>query len=74
MPEEGGFSRVEPEGEVVEGDSQDMLAQDLRVADGGQGVVVGDEVIGVMLILAANMLADGAELLADMENARGLDT
>jgi hypothetical protein len=75
LAEQDGAGGVEAEGEVGEGGVEDVGAQERRVADGGEGVVVGDEVEGVSRVgvLQGDVLADGAEVIAEVEDAGGLD-
>lgn len=40
----------------------------------GEGVVVGDEVEALVLVLKLNVLLDGAKVVADVQGAGGLDT
>src|SRR5262249_44396051 len=44
----------------------------LEVGDGGQGVVVGDEEVALALVLQVDVLADGAEVVAQVQLARRL--
>src|SRR5262249_1376352 len=73
LAEEGGLVRVEPQGQVVEGRIVRVLAKDFWVLNGGQGVVVGDEVEALRLVLQSDVLLDGAEVVADVQLARRLD-
>ena len=43
------------------------------VLDGGQGVVVGDEVEALALVLQGDVLLDGAEVIAQVQLAGRLD-
>ena len=51
LTKEGGSFRVEAEGEIIEGDVARVVGQDLRIVDGGEGVVVGDEVEALGFVL-----------------------
>ena len=51
-----------------------MLAHPAGVADAGQRMVVGDEVVGVVALLKRDVLADRAEVVADVQGARRLDS
>ena len=65
---------IEPQGQQVDGRVQRVLPELAGVADGGQGVQVGDEVEGVFgPVLQFDVLPDGAEVVAPMEAARGLN-
>ena len=74
LAEEDGLGRVEAEREVVEGHVADVArAASVGVLDGGQGVVVGDEVEALALRPAGRCAADRAEVVAEVQVPRGLD-
>ena len=73
LAEEGRLRGVEAERQVVEGDVADVLAQERGVLDRRQGVVVGDEVEALALVLQRDVLPDGAEVVAEVQLARRLD-
>ena len=80
LAEEGGLVGVEAQGQVIQGDIADLARAaarpafrvGLEVADGGQGVVVGDEIEALALVLQLDVLLDGAEVVAQVQLARGL--
>ena len=74
LDEEGRLLGVEPQREQVDEHVEDVLAEPPGVADAGQRVVVGDEVIGVVALLERDVLPDRAEVVADVQGARGLDS
>ena len=71
LAEEGGAVGVEAEREVGCGGLGGESVERSRVVDGVEGVVVCEEVEGVVLRL--DVLADGAEVVAEVEVAVGLD-
>ena len=54
--------------------SQAVLGQVFGGGVAGQGVVVGDEVEALVLGLQLEVLAHGAEVVADVQPSGGLDT
>jgi hypothetical protein len=62
--------RVQAEGQVVEHQRPHHVAAQLGVADGGHGVVVGDEDGGRVVLLERDVLARGPEVVADVQPAR----
>ncbi len=73
LAEEDGAVGVESEGQVIQGDVQRVLPQCFRVVDGRQGVIVGDEIEALRLVLQGDVLANGAEVVAEVQLARRLD-
>ncbi len=82
LHEERRVRRVEAEGEVVEGHVERVAAQRLGVAQAGERVVVDDEeerrvavhaTVLVDLLRALHVLAQRAEVVAEVERAGGLD-
>ena len=74
LAEEDDLFRVEPGGEEVQRHALGRVAQGLRVGDGGEGVVVGDEVVAVVgLLLKLDALLHGAEIVAEVKAAGRLD-
>ncbi len=85
LAEEDGLVGIESEGEVIEGDIADVFAQRRgpvrrldfvaietpagRFIEGSQGVVIGDEVEARRIVLQGDVLADGAEVVAEVELA-----
>ena len=65
--------RIEAEREVAGGEVAHELAQPGCILDRGQSVEVGQEVVALVLILQTDELADRAEVVADVQVARGLD-
>ena len=64
--------RIESGGKVVEDDLQRVLLHHARVGVvGGQGVPVGDEEEAVVLVLQVDPVAQGANVIAQMQLARG---
>ena len=80
MAEEGGLVRIEAESEVVQRDVVDVGGElfaaepgiGLKVADGGQGMIIGDEVVRFGFVLKLDVLLDGAEVVAQVQLSRGL--
>ena len=61
---------IEPQRQQVDGRVERVLGQRLPVADGGQGVQIGDEVEGVVrLALQIDVLPDRAEVVAPVESS-----
>src|SRR5258707_106586 len=67
-----GLVGIEAEREVVQGHVAGVVAKAHRVMNGRERVVVGDEVEALALVLQGDVLADGAEVVAQVEFARGL--
>ena len=68
-----GPGRVEAEGDEIECRIVDVFPQQLRIADRGQRVQVGNEVVGVAGMLEVDVLPDGTKVVAPVEAARRLD-
>ena len=67
-------SGFEPQGQQIDGGVERVLPKLLAVADGRQGVQVGDEVEGVVgLVLQVDVLPDRAEIVAPVKSAGRLD-
>ena len=74
LPEEDRPPGVHPQGEVGRRQLPDVRAQFLRVVDRRQRVVVRDEEeVLAGLLEGGDVLADGAEVVAEMGSAAGLD-
>ena len=73
LAEERRLLRIQAEGEVDRGDVDRHLADLRRVVDGGESVVVRDEVEGVALALELEVLLDRAEVVSEVGLARRLD-
>lgn len=70
----GAFGRhVDAGGEVQRGRLEGLLAQDLWVVRGGDGVQVDDAEAAGVLVLVDDPLADGAEVVAQVQRPGGLD-
>ncbi len=75
LAEEDRFLRVQPAGQEGEGHLPDALAERRRVVDRGQRVVVGHEIDRLRgLGLPGHRPLDHAEIIAEMERPRGLDS
>src|SRR5205823_1570424 len=73
LAKQNGLARIEAEGEVVESDIANVLPQGLRVADAREGMVVGNEIETLRLVLQGNVLLDGAKVIAEVKLPRRLD-
>ena len=65
--------RVETHGQQVESHLAGQLPELVAVVDRGQGVVVDDGVDRVVLVLERHVVPLGAEVVAEMARAAGLD-
>ena len=68
------FSGIEPQREQVDEHVEDVLPQLRGVAHAGQRVVIGDEVEGLVALLERDVLPDRAEVVADVQGARRLNS
>ena len=73
LHEQRRLVRIEPEGQQVERRVERVLPQLGRIAHRGQRVQVGDEVVRLLVVLQVDVLADGAEVVAPVESAGGLN-
>ena len=69
-----GLLGVEAQREHRDDHVEGVGAELLGVADAGQRVVVGDEVVGVVLALEVDELPQCAEVVADVQGTRRLDS
>ena len=68
-----GLVRIEAQGQVIEGRRRDVRSRSAcGILDRRQGVVVGDEVEALALVLQRDVLLDGAEVVAEVQLARRL--
>ena len=74
LHEQRGPLRVEAQGQQIECRVECRLPQPLRIADRGQRVQVGDEVIGLVLVLQGNVLANRAKVVAPVKTPRRLNS
>ena len=74
LDEEGAPLGVEPGGQQVEGGVAGAGPQVGRVDVEGQGVQVDDAVEGVVGVLVGHPIADGPQVVAEVEVAAGLDS
>ena len=74
LDEERGLLRIQPQGQEIDEHVEDILTHPGRVAHAGQRVVIGDEVIGLVALLKRDVLADGAEVVADVQSTRRLNS
>ena len=72
LAEEDAFRRIKAAGEEIDGEFADVLAQPVAILHGGEGMVVGDEVVGVALMLQLERRLHHAEVIADVKSAAGL--
>jgi hypothetical protein len=73
LAKEGRSSRVEAAGEEIESKFAAMVAEDDRVVDGGQGVIVSDKIKGFAFMLQANGRLHHAEIISKVGAACWLD-
>ena len=73
LAKEDGLLGVEPEGQVIQSDVARVLAEDLRILNGRQGMEIGDEVEADALFLEGDVLLDGAEVIPQVELTAGLN-
>ncbi len=69
LQEDGRHLGVQAQGEEGRGHLQGALTQFLRLVYTGQGVIVGDEVVAVVLVLQVQVLPERAEVIAYMQGA-----
>ena len=73
LDEERAVLGIEAEGEQRRGHLAGARAQDVGIVGGGQGVVVDDAVDRLVLVLQAHVVADRAEVVAEVDDAGRLD-
>ena len=64
---------IEAEGHQIEGRIADESAEPLGLADGRQGMEIGEKKVRLPRRLQLDVLADGAEVIPPVEAAGGLD-
>ena len=74
LDEERRLLGVEAQRQHGDDHVEGVAAELLGVADAGQRVVVGDEVVGVVLALEVDELPERAEVVADVQGTRRLDS
>ena len=63
---------IDAAGEVVGGDLDDALADVVgALGAGGEGVLVGDDEVAVVLVLKGEAVLDAADVVAEVELAGG---
>ena len=73
LAKEGRSSWVEAAGEEIESELAAMVAEDDRIVDSGQGVIVSNEIQGFAFMLQANGGLHHAEIISEVGAACGLD-
>ncbi len=73
LPEERRLLRVEPAGQEIERDAAGVFPQQRRIVEGGQRVIIGDEIKGLAALLPLDGGTHHAEVIADVRDAGGLD-
>src|SRR6185312_6663450 len=73
LVEDDVLARVDAGGEVAGGDLARLMLQLLRILPDGDGVLVDDAEDAVEAVLQLHPVADGAEIVAEMEIVGGLD-
>ncbi len=73
LPEQERFRRVESAGQEIQRDVQGVLAALGGVEEGGHGMVVGDEIESLALVLQFDGGFHHAKIIAQVKSARGLD-
>ncbi len=68
-----GMFGVESQRQQVDGRVERELRQQRGIANGGQSVQIGDEVVRFIGRLQVNVLADGAKIVAPMKSASRLN-
>ncbi len=74
LGKKGRLLGIEAEGQEVQSHAHRVLVQELRVLHRRECVVAGDEVEGLVAGLQGDVLAQGAEVVAQMGPARRLYT
>lgn len=65
---------IETAGEEVDGEIPHMITQQRAIVDGGQRVVIRDEIIGIAFMLQLQSRLHHAKVIADVETSAGLET
>lgn len=73
LPKENAFFGIEATGEKVDGEVSDMTSKQLAILNGCQGMIIGDEVVGVALVLQAQGRVHHTKIIADVESPAGLE-
>ena len=69
---ENSFLRINATGQEIHRNLVRPRPQLLRLRTGGHGVVVGDEIVALVLLLGRHGLAHGAKVVAKVKGAGGL--
>ncbi|MGC3990699.1 MAG: hypothetical protein QM796_13670 [Chthoniobacteraceae bacterium] len=72
--EKGGPGGIEAAGKEIHRDAAGVFLHQLRIAQGGQGVVIRDKVKGLALFLPVNGRAHHAKIVADVQAAGRFDS
>ena len=73
LPEDEGFGRVQTQSQVIRGDHEGIAFQFFAVLHRCKRMVIGDEVVAIPLVLKADMVLDGPEIVAQVQSPAGLD-
>ena len=73
LAEERGPLRIKSAGEEIERHPARIFAQGLRIAQAREGMIIGDEVKRLALSLERDGGPHHAKIVADVEDAAGLD-
>ena len=73
LDEEYGFLRVQSAGQEIQRDIQGILAPLRGIEQRGHGMVIGDEIVGLPLVLQFDRRLHHAEIIAQVQRARGLN-
>ena len=73
LAEENGFLGIEAAGEEIQSDIPGILAPLGGVEEGGHGMVIGDEVQRLALVLQLNGRPHHPEIVSEVQGAAGLD-
>ena len=65
--------RIDPQCQQIERRIERVLPQHFRLAHCGQRVQIGNEVVRFIAVLQVDVLPDGAEVVAPVESASGLN-
>ena len=74
LDKNGGDFRVEADGKKSGGEFESARAQDARAIGHRQRMEIDDAVEGVAFVLTNNPIAQGAKIIAQMDDSGGLDT